>query len=82
MKRMILYARHALWFVLAVTLFAPTVTAAGRDSDRRAGQESDELRTEMRQRRLKKVEDIDEHRLPSSNAQPAATTKSKKKSDQ
>lgn len=79
---MILWAIRTLWFVLAVIVFAPPGNAAGRDADRRAGQESDELRTEMRQRRLKKVEEIDEHRLPSSNAQPTATTKSKNKSDQ
>ncbi len=62
--------------VLAL-LAAPESMAAG---ERRSG-DSHELRTDIRQRRLKKVEDLEEHRLPAqgSQQQPASGTKPKPK---
>lgn len=50
--------------LLAIALSFPASFAAGREgAERRSAQDSDELRTDMRQRRLKKVEDLDKHRL-------------------
>ena len=67
--------------IVAAFVSLPDADARADRSDRRSSQESDALRTEMRQRRLKKIEDIEEHRLPSSSAQPAPKKKSKPKSN-
>ena len=64
---------------LAILFSGLQAVAAGDRSERRAGQDSDELRTDIRQRRLKKVEDLDELKLPqpSAPAQPSKSAKPK-----
>jgi len=80
MKKMLFLMMRALCLaIIAAFVSLPDAAARTDRSDRRSSQESDELRTEMRQRRLKKIEDIDEHRSPSSSVQPATTKKSKPK---
>ncbi len=79
MKKMLSLMMRALCLaIVAAFVSLPDAAARSDRSDRRSGQESDELRTEMRQRRLKKIEDIEEHRLPSSSAQPVPTKKKSK----
>lgn len=66
-----------LCMMMLALLAAPESMAAG---ERRSG-DSHELRTDIRQRRLKKVEDLEEHRLPapSGQQQPASGAKPKPK---
>ncbi len=82
MEKKLSFVMRALYLAIVAAFVSLPDAAAGADrSDRRSGQESDELRTEMRQRRLKKIEDIEEHRSPSSNTQPTPAKKSKPKSN-
>lgn len=82
MEKMLSFVMRTLCLAIVAAFGSLPDTAVGAErSDRRSSQESDELRTEMRQRRLKKLEDIEEHRLPSSSAQPAPKKKSKPKSN-
>jgi hypothetical protein len=64
---------------VAILYSGSPAMAAGDRSERRAGQDSDELRTDIRQRRLKKVEDLDALKLPqpSAPAQPSKSAKPK-----
>lgn len=62
--------------MILVALSSSVGVAVGRDgAERRSSQDSDELRTDMRQRRLKKVEDLEKYPLPpqtnSTNTSPA-----------
>lgn len=62
---------RVLCMMMLALLAVPESMAAG---ERRSG-DGHELRTDIRQRRLKKVEDLEEHRLPGqSGQQPAAST--------
>ena len=75
-------ARLALYtgaIAAAILLSGSQAMAAGDRSERRAGQDSDELRTDIRQRRLKKVEDLDELKLPQPTVpiQPSKSAKPK-----
>ncbi|MCU0785921.1 MAG: hypothetical protein MUF81_18125 [Verrucomicrobia bacterium] len=70
-----------LGFAVAILVFAPLFSseamARGDRADRRAGQDGDQLRTDIRQRRLKKVEELDELKLPKQRnaAQPSGKSK-------
>ena len=66
----------ALLCLVLIALSSSGGVALSRDgAERRSNQDSDELRTDMRQRRLKKVEDLEKGRLPaqtgSTNTSPA-----------
>ena len=66
----------ALLCLVLIGLSSSGGAALSRDgAERRSNQDSDELRTDMRQRRLKKVEDLEKGRIPaqtgSTNATPA-----------
>ena len=55
----------ALLCLVLIALSSSRGVALSRDgAERRSNQDSDELRTDMRQRRLKKVEDLEKGRLP------------------
>jgi hypothetical protein len=70
-------ALYAGTVAVAILFSGSQAVAAGDRSERRAGQDSDELRTDIRQRRLKKVEDLDELKLPPPSApvQPSNSAK-------
>ena len=60
--------------LVLLALASSGTPAASRDgAERRSNQDSDELRTDMRQRRLKKVEDLDKHRLPGQSGAATST---------
>jgi hypothetical protein len=66
----------ALFCLALIALSSCGGVALSRDgAERRSNQDGDELRTDMRQRRLKKVEDLEKGRLPpqtgSTNTSPA-----------
>lgn len=65
--------------LLSVVPTWPSIAGSER-SERRAGQDSDELRSDIRQRRLKKVEDLEELKLPKQSPQPQSGTNAKPKS--
>ena len=55
----------ALLCLVLIALSSSGGVALSRDgAERRSNQDSDELRTDMRQRRLKKVEDLEKARSP------------------
>lgn len=65
--------------LLGATWSAGPISAAGERSERRTSQDSDEFRTEIRQRRLKKVDELDELKLPQDKAPPKPSTDAKPK---
>lgn len=71
-----------LCLMLVVPLCSsPGIAGGGDRSERRAGQASDELRADIRQQRLKKVEDLDTHRLQDRSGRQAPATTAKPKPD-
>lgn len=64
----------ALLCLVLITLSSSGGVALSRDgAERRSNQDSDELRTDMRQRRLKKVEDLEKGRSPAQTGSTKTT---------